>query len=268
MTLRISLAVVAGLLFAALGGADDKSDDKKAEEKKPDYVELSKLIQQSVTEKAPKKFEDKSDWGRTIPVHPNVRLPRLKRVVIMKGDRMEFPDGAWKRSFVWLDDPAKDIQIRVKDLKSVAPKTYRVQMDATVTGHGERERQQWKNGVKLFGITVQADATITAALDIEVKLAFDNSKFPPDVVVTPKVIESKVLLDKFDLNRVGFLIVGDDARQLGDELKDFIQTLITQHDNDVKDAANEAIAKALKEGKGRISAASLLKLTNGKPSAN
>ena len=267
MTLRITLAIVAGLLLTALGGADDKPAEPK-EEKKPDYVELSKLVQQAVVEKAPKKFEDKSEWGRTIPAHNNVRLPRLKRVVVEKGGKMEYPDGAWKRSFVWLDDPAKDIQIKVKDLKTVAPKTYRVKVDATVSAHGERERQQWKNGVKLIGISVQADATITAELDIEVKLAFDNTKFPPDVVVTPKVIDSKVLLDKFDLNRVGFILVGDDARQLGDELKDFLQTLITQHDNDVKDAANEAIAKALKEGKGRISAASLLKLSNAKPNAN
>jgi hypothetical protein len=261
MTLRISLAIVAGLLLTALGGADDKPAESK-DDKKPDYAELSKLVQQAIIEKAPKKFEDKSQWGRTIPVHDNVRLPRLKRVVIEKDGKMQYPDGAWKRSFVWLDDPAKDIQIRIKDLKSVAPKTYRVKLDAMVSGHGERERQQWRNGVKLIGITVQADATITAALDIEVKLSFDNSKFPPDVVVTPKVVESKVLLDKFDLNRVGFILVGDDARQLGDELKDFIQALITQHDNDVKDAANEAIAKALKEGKGRISATSLLKITN------
>jgi hypothetical protein len=258
MLLRsLSGAVLIALCFALKAHADVE----KANAKKPDYVELSRLIQQGVVEKTPKRYEDKSEWGRTIPANPNVRLPRLRRVIIQNGDKMEYPDGVWKRSVVWLEDPAKDIKIAVKELKTTEPQTYRVKLDATVSARGEGERQRWRNGVKLFGISAQADATITAALDIEVKLAFDNAKFPPEVVVTPKVIESKLLLEKFDLNRVGAVLVGDDARIIGDQLKDFLQTLLTQHDDEVKQTANDAIAKALKEGKGRISAASLLKLT-------
>jgi hypothetical protein len=255
MTLRFLFAAFLAGCFLSPALADDKTADK------PDYSDLSKIIQKTIAEKAPKKYEDRSEWGRTIQVPMNVRLPRLRRTVIQVGGRMEYPDGVWKRSYVWLDDPGKDIKIAVRDLKSTAAKTYRVKLDATVAFHGERERQRWRNGVKLFGIQVQADAEITAALDIEVKLAFDNKKFPPDVLVEPKVLDSKLLLDKFDLNRVGNVLVGDSARELGDELKEFIQGLLSQYDEDVKHAANDAIAKALKEGKGRFSAASLLKVT-------
>src|SRR5262249_48628602 len=138
---------------------------------------------------------------------------------------------------------------------------YRVNLDATVAFHAEGERKRWKNGVQLFGLVVQADATVTAALTCDVELGLDNRKFPPDVTGEPKNVESQLLLEKCDLNRVGNVLIGDAARELGDELKGFIQELMRQREGEVKEAANEAIAKALKDGKARISAASLLKLT-------
>src|SRR5262249_34900040 len=151
--------LLAGVAFSCFVSFAVRADDAKKEEKKPDYAELSKLIQQAVVEKAPKRHEDKSEWGKTVPVHNNLRLPRLRRVVIQNGDKLEYPDGLWKRSVVWLEDPGKDIKIEVKDLKSVEAQTYRVKLDATVSARGEGERQRWKNGVKLFGISAQADAT-------------------------------------------------------------------------------------------------------------
>ena len=138
-------------------------------------------------EKCPKRFEDKSQWGKTIPLPPVVRLPRLRRTVVQVEGREEVPDGPWKRTVVWLDDPAKDISIRVLDVQQQEPARYKVKVAAAVAFHSERERQQWKNGVKLVGISIQADAKIAADVTCDVKISFDTSKFPPDVLAEPKV---------------------------------------------------------------------------------
>lgn len=252
---RLAAGIIGLLLAPWVVGADaDEKSDKN------DYTELSRRLQQAIVEKAPKRYEDRSDWGRTIPPPPAVRLPRLPRKVVQVNGRDEFPDGVWKRTLVWLDDPAKDIRVRVLDVKQREANTYRVKLASTVDLHAERERQRWKNGVRFYALTVQADARFGAEFDCDVKVAFDVSKFPPDVLVEPKVARARVELLEFDLNRVGSLLVGDPARELGDELKGVLQELIRLFDEDVKEYANAAIIKVLKDGKARVSAAELLKI--------
>ena len=244
------LAVIAGLAVAGTLHADDK----------PNYAELSRLIQQAAAEKCPKKFEDTSEWGRTIPIPPAVRFPRLQRVVLRVNGRDEVPDGVWRRTLVWLDDPAKDIQIRVLDVQKKDANNYLVTLAAEVAFHGERERKRWRNGVQLFGLSVQADARIRAEFDCAVKIAIDATKLPPEVVAEPKVVATRLELRAFDLNRVGNILVGDPARDLGDELKGVLQDLLKQREGEVKDYANQALAKALKGGQARIPLTDLLKL--------
>lgn len=245
------LAGVVGLCGATLLSAADA--------KLADYTELSKLIHQAVVEKAPKVYEDRSEWGKTIPAPDVVRFPRLKRVMIQNGDRMEVPDGTWKRTKVWLDDPSKNIQIQVRELKKLEGKNYRLVLDATVALHGERERKIWRNGIHLVGLSVQADALIGVSLDCDVAVTINAAKFPPEVTVEPKIVESRLDLKEFDLNRVG-IVEGDLPRDIGNELKGILQELIKLYEPEVKERANVAIAKAIKEGKGTISATKLFKL--------
>src|SRR5437763_197494 len=65
-------AGMAGLLLLPGGGAEGQAD----------YTELSRRLQQAAVEKCPKFFEDRSQWGRTVPIPPEVRFPRLRRTVV------------------------------------------------------------------------------------------------------------------------------------------------------------------------------------------
>lgn len=245
----LAAGIVGLMLSPFICGADPKTD----------YAELSRLIQQAVVDKAPKRFDDRSDWGWTTPTPVNVRFPNMQRTVVRVNGRDEFPHGVWNRSLIWLDDPAKDIEIRVLDVKPLDANNYRVKLEATVAFHGERERRRWRNGVQLFGLTVQADARIAAELECAVKISLDASKFPPDLIVEPKVLESRLELKEFDLNRVGNLLEGDPALALGDELRGLIQDLLRQREGEVKEYANQALARALKDGTAKIPATELLK---------
>jgi hypothetical protein len=230
-------------------------------EEKSDHPEFAKLIHSLVAPQLPRDFEDHSGWGKTTPVTNEVRLPRVRRTVVKVGDRMEWPHGGWKRSKVWLDDPAKNLQIRITNLQRVDKGRTRIGLEATLALHGERERQQWVKGLRLLGLTVQADAVVTAHLDTEITVAFNAKKFPPEVIVTPKVMDTKLELKRFDLNRVGPVLLGtEEAREMGEELRGFLQDLMKRHETQVTEKLNEAIAKAVKEGKTKLSATTLLKL--------
>jgi deoxyhypusine synthase len=81
------------------------------------------------------------------------------------------------------------------------------------------------------------------------------------VIVTPKVMDTKLELKRFDLNRVGPVLLGtEEAREMGEELRGFLQDLMKRHETQVTEKLNEAIAKAVKEGKTKLSATTLLKL--------
>jgi hypothetical protein len=230
-------------------------------EDKPDYSDLARLIHSTLIPHVPREFEDRSDWGKMIPLQPNLRLPRVRRTIIPVGDRMEMPHGAWKRTKVWLDEPARDVQIRVTELRNTGKDKTRLGLEATIALHGERERQQWRNGLHLFDLTVQADAVVTVALDTEVTVTLNAGKFPPDLTVQPKVLQTRLELKSFDLKRIGPVLLGSkEARDLGEELKGSLQELLRQYEPQVTQKANEAIATGLKDGKAKLSADTLLKL--------
>lgn len=251
-TKRLLAGLLACLVLSFAVSADDKTRD---------YSELSKLLQKEVAEKCPKRFEDKSHWGRTVSAMTPVRMPRLPRTIVKVNGRDEFPDGSWKRSVFWLDDPAKQIQVRVVDVKHFDGNKHVVTVDAGVFVHCEREQQEWKNGFKLLGVTVKADARVNVQITCDIKITFDASKFPPDVLAEPKVAAIKIDLKEFDLHQIGrVMLEGDLPRLLGNELKELLQQLIKAKENEIKDFANASIAQALKGGPARVSPADLLKL--------
>ena len=66
---------------------------------------------------------------------------------------------------------------------------------------------------------------------------------------------------QFDLNRVGpVLLGGKEARDLGEDLKTTMEGMLKQYEMPATEKLNAALAKALKDGRGGLSAATLLKL--------
>src|SRR5207253_820622 len=113
---------------------------------KPPHADLARRIHQAVVAKMPRQYEDLSEWGKTIPPPPALRFPRLRRTVVRVGDRYELPHGSWKRTRVWVHDPARDLRIAVPEVRKVGKDTTRLRVEATVAVQGERERKEWVRG--------------------------------------------------------------------------------------------------------------------------
>ena len=58
---------------------------------------------------------------------------------------------------------------------------------------------------------------------------------------------------------VGTFLEGERARDLGNEFKGVLQSLMTSYEPELRTQANRAITQALREGKGTISTGELLK---------
>jgi hypothetical protein len=229
-----------------------------------DYTELSRLIQKIAAAQAPKVIEDNSGWTGSVPLSTNLKLPRLKREMIKVGDRLELPHGIWHKEKVWLLEPEKTLAIRVRDLKPLDAKTYRLALDADVALHGQVEVQTWQKGLALVGFIAEADAFIGLNLEFEIGITLETKKFPPEIKVVPKVSELKTDLKDFalrqvTLRRLGTILEGETAREAGNQVKGYLQEAMRRYEPEFKERANETIARSLREGKGGFSADALFK---------
>jgi hypothetical protein len=252
-------------LLVLAGALPTLAADETPKTTKADYTAMSRLIQKAVVSRLPKVFADDSGWGQTMPIPDKFALPRLKRTYIKVGDHLELPQGTWRKVRVWLDDPARDLNIQVRDLRRTSGTTYRLALDADATLRTEAEVQQWLKGLLLLDATARADADVRISLECDVKVLVEATKLPPELRVQPKVAEVKLDLKDFNLrkvtlNRAGVAVEGEQARQIGDQyVKGALQDLMRQSEPEVRERANEAIGRALREGKGAISATELLR---------
>jgi hypothetical protein len=220
------------------------------EEKSPN-ADLAELIHQAVVAKMPRQFEDRSEWGKTILPPPAFRFPRLRRTFVQVGDHLELPHGTWKRTRVWVSDPAHDLHIRVPEVRKAGKDTTRLRVEATVAAQGERERQDWVNGVRLLKVIVGADALVTVKLDVDVTVAFDPARPLEGVRVSVKVTRAQLELEEFNLRRVGPVVFLEQG-PLGDELKAVLQEHLRALEPKVRDYADRAIAQGLRNGTLKI----------------
>lgn len=255
--------LIAGLLllpaFWALASAGDPAKNEK-------YAEFSKLIHKIALKQIPNYIQDNTGWGQTMPIPPKLRFPNLRTTIKVK-DRLELPHGLWRKVKVWMNEPAKDLAIRVRDFK-VDGKTIRISLDAVVTAETEIEAEHWQRGILLWGFKGKAGPKIGVAIDCDVAISPGKSLL--EVKVEPKVTSLKV--DLKDLNvreiataRLGKVAEGENAKALGNHYKDVLQDAIDYFKPTLESYANQAIAQSLKEGRGNISLTELMKFTNSAP---
>src|SRR5205823_435271 len=102
------------------------------------------------------------------------------------------------------------------------------------------------------------DANITAAVVCDIKVVFDLTKFPPGLTVEPKVTELGLDLVDVKLRKPG-ASKEEKSVPLNNDLKELLRGGLKAAEPAIKDAANRAIAQSLKEGKGGISADTIMK---------
>ncbi len=240
----------------------DKKDDAPPKPEVRDYTEFSNLIHKIVVAQIPKVIEDNSGWGQTVPIPDKLRLPGL-RVTMKVNGKDELPHGLWRKVKVWLDDPAKDLDIAVRDFK-LENKACRLTLAAKAPLHTWAELQTWQKGLALVGGTIQADVRMGLVIDCDVAVALDTKKFPPELKINPKVTGLKteltdIALRQVTARRLGVVLQGDAAKDFGNQFKGILQDALRTFEPRIKDLANQSIAKALEQGKGNLSAGALLK---------
>ena len=123
-------------------------------EARKDYTELSRLIHKMVGGQFPKVFEQDEGWGQTIPVPAKLRLQGLRTRLLVDGKEV-LPHGLWRKVQARLDDPQRDLAIRVRSLQPQPDGSYRLQLDVDAALHHDQPLLRVADG-----LAVRVDALL------------------------------------------------------------------------------------------------------------
>jgi hypothetical protein len=223
--------------------------------------DLERLLHKLVVTRLPPVYENASEWGHTVPLPERLRLPRLRRTVVPAGDRMELPDGTWRKVRLRVEDPERDVRVRVTTFERIGAMKYRVMIDADAALRGEADVQQWRNGLELADLTARADVLLNVRAECEVTAKLEAGR---GLVLSPEITDLHLTLREFTpkqvtFRRTGLTIQGGTVEAAGEEFKDSLQAMLRSVEPGVKGRANDALTRAMKDGKNPLPAAEMLK---------
>jgi hypothetical protein len=222
---------------------------------------LAEMVHSILISKMPTEHEERKNWGHYVRIFDGYDVKGKGLKIQLKKRERNANHGLWKRFKVWVDDPHRDLQIEIRNMRRNGEDKLQFELVGTVSAHGFAELKQWSNGVQLLGVAAEADAVVELNLGCEIALSAEQGVFLPNLVVEPRIIDSKLWLKDFRLRRVGPLVRGKVAKELGDEFRDEIQKQLHKNEHKVAEEANRAIAKSLQDGKLRLSPSELLQLS-------
>jgi hypothetical protein len=211
-------------------------------------ADLARLIHKTIVAKLPTAYEDKSGWGQTIPLPDRLILPRLKRTMVKVGDHMEVPDGTWRKLRLRLEDPDRDLHVRIRGFKQLGPTTYRTTYNVEATLRAEADVQRWRNGVELADLTARADVRLVIRVECDSTARLATDKLPPRLVLDPDLKDLKLTLKEFTpkavtFRRAGVTVEGSPIEAVGAEVKDLVQALMESKEPDIRKGVNETLKK-------------------------
>ena len=151
-------------------------------------------------------------------------------------------NGLWKEYHVTLLDPQQELQVRLAGLRAGQPGHTLLQLVLVAKVRGQARLEDWKDGLKLFTLTSDADCRLEADLQFDVAWYWKPGSVLGDLVVEPKVTTLDIKLLEFQLNKVS-KIEGWTARQLGDAIEGTVSHELHQQQPKLIAKINAAIDK-------------------------
>jgi hypothetical protein len=183
------------------------------------------LLRTLVLTTLPAEYENTKHWGGTKRVWDGLHVSLDGLRVKTKRRWKNAKHGTWKRYRAWLIDPDQEFEIQIKNMVATPAgnTAFDVVIDARIGVWGRLS--EYVRDVQLLSISAEADARVRIQIRCEMSLRLDGSKFPPDVVLEPRVVGAQLTLIDFHLIRISDLH-GPLVREFGEELHDILQNEI------------------------------------------
>lgn len=205
-------------------------------------AEMQDLVRQIVLSELPHDYEDNRRWGMTKEVAVGLHVHRDGWHIKTKRRRATVNHGTWRRYRVTLIEPHRHLRLQMNQLRESSPGTARFNMEIGARLHAFARQAEWRRGVQFYSLSADADADVTIQLECETSLHLDTAKFPPDVILKPKILDARILLHEYQLQRLS-KIDGPLAEEIGEAMRGVVLRKIEEKQPRLVEKINRQIDK-------------------------
>lgn len=179
------------------------------------------------------------DWGRQLlpeSYHRDKAWDKQKRVYAgfnIKADDgrlstkrrwKEVNHGRWLRYDIRLGDVHDPRRLKVQVTDAHLGEDRRLHFEARVDTRVDvhLQQQQWNLGVRLYSLSVEADARLRMEIAGDIGFELDLTRIPPDVLADPHVSAIRLSLIDLNVERISH-VGGEVAESIGDLVKQIIR---------------------------------------------
>lgn len=204
---------------------------------------FQQMVQRIVRENVPSKYVQDKDWGKTDRRWDGLRVKR--RGVLQWSTKRRWKEvnhGTWKRYEVTQIAPHENLRLRIENVSDAGD--GKVQFDLRLVSqlHVFGRIAKWAKGVQVYNLSADADAEVRLLVHCEIGMKLDVRKFPPDVVVLPKVTAADLDVTEFKLQKVSKL-KGPLVKQLSGSVHDVLMDKIEEKRSRLPEKINRQIVK-------------------------
>jgi len=223
--------------------------------------EMQGLIRSLVIELIPSQYDDTKKWGQTKEVVSglNVRLDGLR--LKTKRRRKMVNHGTWKRYTVELVNPKQEFDFKIDSLKTKGAGTVTFRASVVTPLKVTARVQEWSYGARLLSVSTDAESRVRLQADCEIVFEMDGKKFPPDVIIRPKINAADIQLIDFEVKRISH-VKGTLAKEMGRSTRSLVERRIEKKRQQLPEKINRKIAA--KQDRLRLSPSDLLNSKWGK----
>ncbi len=224
--------------------------------------EIDQLVTKLVLESIPHTFEETKNWGQQSERWDGVKFRREGFKIETNRRTKQVNHGTWNKYSARLLNPEEEFSIQVKNMRETVDE--KIAFDVHFLAHLKIDGRQskWVKGIQLYSFSIEGHTQVRLVVSIELGVAMDVSRFPPDMVFQPTTTKAKLMIDEFRIDRVS-KAGGELAQQVSKSARATLDKKIAEKQDKLVEKINRQISK--KPNKLRLSIADAMQSRWAKP---
>ncbi len=204
--------------------------------------ELARLAKDIIIKSLKPQYEKRENWGHQSSVVDRYHWVQRDGGWHLDKQTRLANDGLWRMYTVRLDDPQRNLQVRLTPAHAAADGKTAFQAFLTAKLGVDARQEQWIKGVKGLNFQVQGDAVVEVRLDLEIAIGPASEGSFGTLELRPVVTGVGLRLVDFSLRRLDF-IQGDLAHELGNAFEDILAGELHKREAETTKKINAEIEK-------------------------